>query len=157
MYNFLLRNGTTIAFVIGFLASAILVIALFSSGAAEYASDDHANLYPIGSFQTAVTIGVIFVVLGLVTIILGGLFGLITNPRASLKFLMGFVVLAVLVGILYAISKEETSGVMRNLVEEYDIKGTISRLISGGILATLILMAIAFITVILAEIRNAFN
>ncbi len=156
MYNFLLRNGTTIAFVVGFIAAVVLVVAVVGGGS-EYAYDDHVNLYGVGAFGTAVKIGVAFVVLGLIAIAVGGIYGLVTNPKSAIKFVIGGAVLAVMVGILFAISPEETSGPVRALNEEYDIQGTTTRLISGGILATVILLGLAFATVLLAEIRNAFK
>lgn len=156
MYNFLLRNGTTIAFVVGFIASIILVVAVVSGGG-EFAIDDFANLYKVGAFGTAVKIGVAFVILGLIAIALGGLYGLVTNPRSAIKFVIGGALLVVLLGVLYTMSPEETSGPIRLLNEEYDIQGTTTRLISGGILVTVILLGVAFATVLLAEIRNAFK
>ena len=156
MYKFLLRNGTTSAFVIGFLVS-MFVIYLAITGAGDNASDDYNVLYNVKEFGIVVGTGRLMVYLGVIAIVLGGLYGFITNPKASLKFLIGIVVLLAIVGILYAISKDETSGPIRDLVEQYDIQGTISRLISGGILATVILLGIAFVTVLLAEVRNAFK
>lgn len=156
MYKFLLRNGTTSAFVIGFLVS-MFIIYLVITGASGINSDDYATLYNVKEFGTVVGTGRFMIYLGVIAIVLGGLYGFVTNPKASMKFLIGIVALLVILGILYSISKDETSGPIRDLVEEYDIQGTISRLISGGILATVILLGIAFVTVLLAEVRNAFK
>lgn len=156
MYKFLLRNGTTAAFVIGFLI-AIFIVYLAVTGAGDYASDDFNSLYGVSEFGTIVNIGRILTILAVIVIVLGGIYGFLTNPKSSMKFFIGLIILAAMIGIFYSMAKPETSGTMLSLVEEYDIKGTVSKLISGGILATVVLLGIAFVTIVLAEIRNAFN
>lgn len=156
MYNFLLRKGTSIAFILGFIASFI-VIYVVVSGASGLLVDDFPNLYQVNGFGTAVLIGVIFVLLGIVAIFLGGAYGLITNPKSVMKFVIGGGLLAVIVVVLYSMSVDEVSGPIRSLTEEYDIQGTISRMISAGILATVLLFVIAIGVVLLAEVRNVFK
>ena len=156
MYNFLLRRGTSAAFIVGFIASIILIVAVVK-GAGDFAVDDFANLYPVGAFGLAAKIGVAFVILGLIAIILGGIYGLVTNPKSALKFIIGVAVLIAFVGIFYAIAPVDTYKPLTDAVMEYDIQGGISKFISSGIIIALILMAAAFVVVLLAEVRNAFK
>ena len=63
----------------------------------------------------------------------------------------------VLVLALFFMMKDTNTAVVTDLIEQYDIQGTISQLINVGIFSTLILLGIAFFSVLLAEVRNAFK
>ena len=156
MYNFLVRRGTTIAFVVGFLISA-LIIFLTVSGASGINSDDYATLYGVEQFVTSVGIGTFLVIVSVVVILLGGIYGLIINPKGALKFVIGAGVLLILMLALYFGMSDNNTIEVRDLVEQYDIQGAISKMITVGIFSTLILLGVAFFTVLLAEIRNAFK
>lgn len=158
MYNFLLRRGTTIAFVIGFLAS-LAIIAVLISAVGDTASDNFEALNKLPAFGFAAIIAIIFLFLAVAAIILGGIFGVVTNPKASVKFLIGIVALLVVFGILYAAGNiNDTSyAALRNAIEEYDISTAISKMINAGLIASLVLLAVAFGAVLLAEVRNAFK
>ena len=71
MYNFLVRRGTTIAFVIGFLISVIILILNFSGGA-DIPVDDYNTLYGVSQFSSTVLIGVLLVAAALGIIFIGG-------------------------------------------------------------------------------------
>ncbi len=156
MYNFLVRRGTTIAFVVGFLISA-LIIFLTVSGASGISSDDYTTLYGVQEFVTSVGIGTLLVIVSVVVILLGGIYGLIINPKGALKFVIGAGVLLILMLALYFGMSDNNTIEVRDLVEQYDIQGAISKMITVGIFSTLILLGVAFFTVLLAEIRNAFK
>ncbi len=158
MYNFLLRRGTTVAFVIGFLAS-LTIIAVLVNAVGDTASDDFEALNNIAAFGIAAIVAIIFLALAIAAIAFGGLFGVITNPKASVKFLIGLVALLVVFGILYAAGNiNDTSyAALRDAIEEYDISSGISKMINAGLIASLVLLAVAFGTVLLAEVRNAFK
>lgn len=156
MYNTLLRKGTTGAFIVGFIASLILVYAVIS-GSSGLDVEQHELLRQRPQFDIAIQLGNIFVILGLIAIFIGGIYGLVTNPKSSIKFVIGIVAIVVVLFILYSIFPEETTGPLVRLNEQYDLQGAKTRLISGGIAISLLLMALAFVAVILAELRNAFK
>jgi len=156
MYDFLVRRGTSIAFVIGFLISA-LIIFLTVTGASGIPSDDYDTLYGVNQFVTSVGIGTLLTLAAAAVILLGGVYGLIVNPKGALKFVIGAGILLLIVAILYFTMKDTNTAEVTNLIEQYDIQGAISKLISVGIFSTLILLGIAFFTVLLAEVRNAFK
>lgn len=156
MYKTLLKYGTSIAFVVGFLVALVIIIST-TSGASGMRPDDFEALDKVGAFHTSVLIAVIFIVVAIISILLGGLYGLISNPKSAFKFVIGLVGLLVLLGISYAVSEEETTGAIARAVQEYDIQGTISRMISGGLLLTVILLLVGFASILFAEIRNIFK
>ena len=158
MYDFLLRRGTTVAFVVGFIAS-LLIIFLLGGAVGDLKSDDFDNLYQLPAFDIAVLIAIVFAVIALAAILLGGAFGAITNPKASMKFVIGLVGLLVVFGILYAVGNIDDSGYkgLRDGIEEYNISSGISKMINAGLIASIALFAIAFVTILLAEVRNAFK
>ena len=156
MYNFLVRRGTTIAFVVGFLISVIILILNFS-GAKGILADDFETLYGVSQFTTTSAIGVFLVAAAIIIMIIGGAYGLIVNPKSALKFLIGFGVLAVLCLILYFGMGDNNTNEVRNLMEEEGISSTISKMINAGIFSTLALLGIALVTMILGELRNAFK
>lgn len=157
MYNTLVRRGTTIAFVIGFIVSLFIIVSTVTGVGPDIKADDFEALGQVSAFSTAVGLAILFAVIALVAIILGGAWGLITNPKSAMKFIIGIVLLLIFVGIAYAMSKEETSGVLASLNEQYDIRGTITKMISAGILVTVILLVGGVAAMILGEIRNLFK
>lgn len=156
MYNFLVRRGTTIAFVIGFLISVIILVLNFT-GAKGILSDDFETLYGVSQFTTTSGIGVFLVGAAIVIMLLGGIYGLIVNPKSAIKFLIGFGILLVLCLILYFGIGDNNTVEVRNLMEEENISSNVSKMINAGIFSTLALLGIALVTMILGELRNAFK
>jgi len=148
MYNLLLRRGTTVAFVIGFIAS-LLIVFLLVNGVGDTPSDAHEILYGVPQFGTTT----------MIAIVIGGIYGIVTNPKGSLKFIIGLAVFAAVFGILYAIGKVDDASYipLRNSIEEFNVGAGISKMINAGLIGSLILLGIAFFAVLLAEVRNAFK
>ncbi len=156
MYNFLVRRGTTIAFVIGFLISVIILILNFSGGA-DIPVDDYNTLYGVSQFSSTVLIGVLLVAAALGIIFIGGAYGLAVNPKSAIRFLIGFGILAVLVLVLYFGLGDNNTNTVRNLIEQENISSNVSKMINVGIFSTLVLLGIALVAMILGELRNAIK
>lgn len=75
-----------------------------------------------------------------------------------MKAIIGVLVIAVAFFAFYSTS---TSGVedpfMNNVLGKFDVSENVSKLISGGIMTTLVLGGLAFASMILAEVGNLFK
>ena len=91
-----------------------------------------------------------------------GIFGIFKDFKSSMKGVIGFVILIVFFGILYAMADTDVSGsALEPTVNnpEYGIHESpnIFGLISGSITGTVILLGLAFIAIVLMEIWNFFK
>ncbi len=156
MYNFLLRKGSTIAFVVGFLIS-VAILVLNIQGADGISSDDFETLYGVQNFSTSAAIGVALTVAALIFMVIAGAYGLLVNPKSAIKFIIGFGILAILGLILYYGISDSNTVAVRNIMEEENISGSISKFINASIMGTLVLAGIAVVVMILGELKGLIN
>lgn len=164
MYKLLTKYGQTGALLVGILVTAIFLITVMSGlSSAGYdmgtdlnALDDEAKA-AIGFFDAGLWLTIILAVIAIVlAFVVFGVWDLIKYPKQAIKFLIGFVVLLVLFFILYSSASPEVVGFEDKMMEN-DITPNISKFISAGIWTTIGLGGLAFLAMILSEIRNAFK
>jgi hypothetical protein len=164
MYKFLVKNGQTIAFLLGVVIVAIFVVSIFSGLSAfdEYSD----SKYETGIFDFGLY-GAIFLIIVTAFAMVGfGVFQILSNLKGSVKGLIGFGVLVV----LYLVAYNTSNGDLNNL--EPSIKGAIEKFessgngiitsgnlkfIGGSITTVGVLVAVAALAFIVAEIRNLFK
>jgi hypothetical protein len=164
MYNFLTKNGQTVALGLGILAIAIFLGSVFSGISADPAIDLSTDLNKydgksdISFFNPglAVTIGMIAIA-ALLAIVVFGIINLLKFPKGAIKFGIGLVVLAVIFGGLYATSNAETVGKLGELHEKFSITENVSKFISGGLKTTVGLALAAFGAMVVLEVVNLFK
>lgn len=157
MYNTLIKHGTTAAFIVGFLVSIFIIITTVKGVGPDVAPDNFEALGQVGAFKTAVLLAVVFLIVSVVAILLGGAYGLIANPKSAIYFVIGLAVLAILFFIFYSTSTAEKSGPLWTLAQQYDISDGTSKMISGGILLTIVLLGVSAVVMLLGELRNMFK
>lgn len=165
IYNFFSSKGQTVAFMLGLLVVAIVLgMAISGIGSAGYTMGTDLNEVlktneneTFGFFNPAVMLPafMVLVIVGFIAIF--SLRNLISDPKGSLKFLVGFAVVLILFFILYSTSSAETSGVMGKLHDEFNVTESASKLISAGIMTTLILLGAAVVLMIITSIYNMFK
>ena len=164
MYKLLTKYGQTGALLLGIAVTAIFLITVTSGlsssghdmGTDLNALDDEAKA-AIGFFNPGLWLTIILAVIAIVlAFVVFGIWDLIKYPKSAIKFLIGFVVLLVIFFALYASANPEVVGFEDKMMQN-DITDGISKFISAGIWTTIGLLTVAFLAMILSEIRNAFK
>jgi len=158
MYNFLTKRGQMVAFLLGaivtliFLGSAVGGLEEFSALGVD--AQKQTSIFDFGLYA-----GIGLAALCLIIAIIFGIFQVISNPKGSLKGLIGLAVLAAIFFALYSTSKADfgLDTKLGELMQTNNLSAGAFKGISGGILLGVALLAGAFVIMILAELRNAFK
>lgn len=164
MYNYLIRNGVLLGFLLALLAIIITVIPIFGGLDAfeavpekQQALSEEGGIFGVGITVTRI---LLYLAVGLMVVL--GIFGLFKDFKSAMKGVIGFVILIVFFGILYSMADTDVSGTALEATvknPEYGVHDSpgIFKLISGGITGTIILLGLAFVAIVLMEIWNFFK
>ncbi len=164
-YKFLAKNGLSLAFGLGLLGLLATLIPVFAGlGPFNELADEPAvrSIAPEGDiFYYGIYVAFALGVLAFGAALVLGLIGVFSNLKASKMSLIAFGVLAVLFFVLNATASTDLTPEMASIVNnpDYGVVGDMSiyKLVSAGIHGTLILLAIAFASMIIMEFRNFFK
>ena len=156
MYEFLTKKGEMIAFGLGALLVAITLFSVFP-GLEEF------NLLPEDQQKTSdlFNLGIILTrALAVVTVaimLLAIIYNLVANFKDSKGIIAVVVGVLILMGIFYATSEAETSGIVAEAVEEFSVGETASKLISAAIKTTGVLVGGSVLAFVVMELWNAIK
>ena len=156
MYDFLVKRGEMLAFGLGI---ALVLIFLFtvipnldSFNAMPKEQQTSSDIFNIGLWLALILSGIT-----VVTAIVFGLMQFVTNPKGSMKVLMGLGVLAAVFAVFYATSEAETTGSIVDVAAEFNVDENTSKMISAAIKTALSLSVVSVLAFVLAELYNAFK
>ncbi|HMP28856.1 MAG TPA: hypothetical protein PKD85_04610 [Saprospiraceae bacterium] len=162
MYNFLTKNGQTLAFAVGLVSVVIfLVTAVSGVNSAGLAGADLSqmkeeiptmNFFNIGLSITIFLLLACFALLLLFILVDIGKF-----PKQMGRALLAVGVLVIAFIALRATSAVETGGVWDRLANDFSVTEGASKTISGGIKTTGLLAFGAIAIMVVSEIRNFFK
>jgi hypothetical protein len=162
MYNFLTKNGTLLAFLVGAVISILFVVLAISGiNADDLGGTDLSTLKDkiptmnYFNFGLQATIGLI-----LVCVLLFLLFfvvDIIKFPKAMIKSLIALAAVVVLFFVIKSAVKAETGPIWNRLASEFAFSESQSKGISAGIWVTAALLIGTVATMIISEIRNFFK
>ncbi len=165
MYKLLTKHGQLGALLLGLLAIVITMFSITSGikGAGYSTSDDlnailksspdqSFDFFNPGVYMVGILLGAALLLWAFFA-----LKGLITNPKGSMKFIIGFAILIALLFALYSMSENETTGKIAELLQRENVSETTSKFISAGVKGTVILGILTAAAMILFEIRNLFK
>lgn len=153
MYSLLAKRGQLLAFLLGLFVVAIFIIPIISGiGEFNLLSTDDQKLTNI--FNPGLVGAVVLIVVCALAALVGGLFGLIANPKGSLKLILGLVGLVVVFFILYSMSAAESTGPVGEVVDKFGLSDGTSKFVSAGLKIAIILIITAFISFIVTELWN---
>jgi hypothetical protein len=157
MYQFLSKNGQTIAFGLGVLLTAIFLISAFS-GLSEFnmLSDEQqwqTDIFNIG-FYAAIALTIIC----LIAAVVFGLVQMAGDIKGAIKGIAGIALLLVVFFIVYSTVDigADSAGVMKE-VREFNLTDGQSQFISAAIITTIALSLIALVTFVVFEVINLFK
>lgn len=164
MYKFLVKNGQTVAFLLGVGVVAVFILSIFSG--LDTFDEYSDSKYETGIFDFGLNGAFVLIFVTAVSMLAFGIFQIFSNLKGSLKGLLGFGVLVA----LYLIAINTADGDLTNL--EPSIKGAIEKFessgngiitsgnlkfIGGSITTVGVLVAAAALSFVVAEIRNLFK
>jgi heme/copper-type cytochrome/quinol oxidase subunit 2 len=157
MYNFLVKNGQLVAFLLGVVITLIFLISVFSGiGEFNMLSEEEQDATTIFDFGLKAT--VVLIIITAASMLLFGIYQVATNFRSSLKGIIGLVVLIIVFFVTYSAASGEATGAV---AEAADKAGGLTagnlKFISGSITTAIILVALAAASFVLSEIRNIFK
>ena len=158
MYNFLIRKGQTLAFILGaglsILFAVLIYLGVKDRSVAEMSIE---SLKETSIFDFGIQASLGLIGLAIVALIIFGIISLFTNFKGAIKLLIGLAIIVGLFFLFYAISVPEEGGIIGRLSDEFAITDSISRFISAGIKTTLTLLGLAVVIWLGSELRNALK
>lgn len=168
MYTLLAKKGQLFAIVLGALAVIIFLGSVISGlGSSGYALSDDLNQIMKNNpdqhfdfFNPGLAITLALIVIGAVAAVLFGIYHLVTAPKNSVKLIISLAVMAILFFALYSISSADFDTAIGPTLMKFANTGiteTVSKVISGGLMTTVIMAAVAIVGIVLFEIFNLFK
>jgi len=162
MYNLLTKRGQLFAFLLGAIATAIVVGSITANSNkhlldAPDAAKRATEIADTGILNTGLSVVVLLVGLALAATVIFGLLNLATNFKSSLKFIIGFGLLVVLFFVLKGSAVHETAGTLVETMKEFNISEGLSKGISAAIKGTVAMTVIAIGSMIIFELINMFK
>ncbi len=156
MYNFLVKNGQSLAFIIGTVLT-ILFLVFALSGMESFLALPEEEEATTNIFNFGISSAIALAVIALIAWVLFSLFQIATNIGGSMKGVLGAAVLVAVFLAAYFSGTVESSGTIFEAAQKQGVTDANSKFISGGITTALILVAIAAVSFVLFEIRNFFK
>lgn len=156
MYKFLSKNGSTIAFLIG-LAIVVTFASIVYSGIAEFQTVSEENYSQVDLFNFGLYAAIVLIGICVAIWLIFGIIQMFTNFSGSIKTIIGLAVILIIFFISYSTAVPHSNEAIDLLMQENDISDNMSRIISGGIWTTIIMIGIASLLFVISEIVNVFK
>lgn len=165
LYKLFSSKGQMFAFILGLVVVLLILGSVITglSGAGYDMSTDlnqvlkNSETEEFNFFNLLVTLPVILIGLALVFAVVFSVIQLFSDPKGSMKAIIGLGIVVVLFAVFYSMASPETAGRIGMLHDKFGITDGASKLISGGIKTTLTLVGAAAILMVISEIRNMFK
>lgn len=157
MYKLLSKNGQTFGFLLGAVITLLFVLIMSAGWGSFSAMGDSPERYNTTIFNFGIFAAIALIIIGLVIVILFGVFQLSSNPKGALRGIIGVAVLAGIFLLTYSTASAEATGPLAKSVEAAGVSGNGLKLIGGGIATALILSLLAGAAIVISELRNFFK
>ena len=171
MYTFLNKYGQALAFGIGVLVVIIFMVSIFGAPAEEISALTNDQIkgpekYATSAFDFGITISIVLIGLAFIAAIVFGLIQVASNPKGSLKGIVGALLLIVLCFVCYSVANndisQESAAIQNSITkfntdQEADFDGGTLKFISGSIIAALVLIGLSILSLIAFGIRGIFK
>lgn len=160
MYKFLTKYGQLLAVGVSIVVVAIfLITSLVGLSNAGYSTStdliDYKKEISFFNIGLYLTIG-LFVIAALAWVLFA-IYQLVSNPKESIKFMLGGLAIVIVFVIFFFVANTEVSGKMAELVSKHDITEGVNRLITAGLNTTAILAGLSVLVMIVSEFVNIFK
>lgn len=171
MYDFLNKYGQALAFGIGVLVVLIFLVSIFSEDPDTLSSLTSDGVkgpekYATNAFDFGLYASIGLSVIAFIAAIVFGLVQVASNPKGSLKGLIGAAILVVICFVCYSVANSDVSQeslAIQNSINKFETdqatdfsEGTL-KFISGAIIASLVLIGLSILSLIAFGIRGIFK
>ncbi len=156
MYKALTKHGQLAAFLIGLIVIVVFFASVFS-GVDSFNALTKEDRGTTTIFNNGLYLTLVLLVICAAAAVLFGIWHMVTNPKGAIKAIIALAILLVLFFALYSTSTPETSGVVANAVEKFNLTDGQSQFISAALKSTLILGALAVLSFVVSEVTNLFK
>ena len=170
MYAFLNKYGQALAFGIGVLVVLIFMAAIFTAPESDISALTSETAgpekYDTGVFDFGLYASIALIILAFVAAIIFGLIQVASDPKGSLKGLIGAALLIVICFVCYSVANSDISqesAEIQNSIAKFEgdqgvdfSEGTL-KFISGSIIAAVVLIGLAILSLIAFGIRGIFK
>jgi len=153
MYNFLSKNGQLIAFGLGALLTVVFLAIVFS-GAEDFSLLSKKEQMQTGIFNFGLQSAIALTAICAVAALIFGLIYMVLHFKSSLRAIIGIAVIAIIFIIGYSVADPNSTGSLAQTILEFGVQDGASKFISGAMITTGVLGAIAIAGLILFEIYN---
>ncbi|MFT7120053.1 MAG: hypothetical protein ACJAZ9_000222 [Neolewinella sp.] len=167
MYAFVNKYGQMLAFGIGVLITVIFLGTIFSADPAVFDTLQGDNRsYETDIFNFGMVASIALIIIAFLAAVVFGVIQIASNPKGSLKGIVGLLALALIVFIGYstangeiAAESEEIQNAINKFTTSQEATFTSGNLkfISGSILAAVIMLALSVITLVVFGVRSIFQ
>lgn len=173
MYAFFSKYGQALAFGIGVIVVILFMlnIFVFTDGSELEALSNESKdpeflkqKYSTGAFNFGIYMSLILIAIAFLVAIAFGFIQLAGDPKGSLKGIAGAIGLLVICGLCYAAANgtvaDEPAEIVKSIEkfetdQQADFTGSTLKLVSGGIIATLVLIGISVALLVVSVVRDA--
>ena len=163
MYNFLTKNGQTIAFSLG----ALIVLAFYGIAMGngdmdqftEWDMDGVKNpeRYGLGLFDFGLKITVVLIIIAAVLMVAFGGFQAITNIKGSLGAIAGLAIIGIIFAAGYSSTELLDTGLEAAASKKFELTDSVRKFVGGSITTGVALIGLATLGLVVSEIRNFFK
>lgn len=164
MYKLLTTKGQLFAIILGVLSVAIALGTIISGVKSNYSMGDDLNDILKNNeeanfdfFNPAINIVVILIIVAVIAMVLFGLLHLISDPKSSIKAIIGLGLVVAFFFILTSSADVAGTAKLSELVDKNSLSDGISKMISGGVKTAVFAALIAFFAAVVMEIINLFK
>lgn len=158
MYKFLMKNGQAVAFAVAVVLVAIfLFIAIPGANGIDYEAMPLAQKMKDTNFDFGISAAIFLAIAAFVlAFVVFGLMGLAKNPKSGLGLIVGLIAIVV----LYFIGQTfdgNPSAQLSAIMQEFDITSSVSKIITGAMFTGIVMAVLAFIALVLGELKGLFS
>ena len=170
MYAFLNKYGQALAFGVGVLVVLIFMVSIFTAPEAEITALTSESAgdekYATGVFDFGLYASGLLIFLAFLAAILFGLVQVASNPKGSLKGIIGALLLIVICFVCYSVANNDISqesAAIQNSIAKFegdqgvDFTGGTLKFISGSIIAAVVLIILSVVSLIASGIWGIFK
>jgi hypothetical protein len=156
LYNFFTKYGQLLAIGLGGLVALIYFFRINSS-IDQFEAMELEDQYQSTIFDFGLNAAIYLIIICAIIAVIFGIWFLISQPKKSIKLVGGLIVIFIIGLIAYSSADAGFDSPIVTTLERFDISEGVSKFVSAGLSTTLILGAIAALSIVVAEVINLFK
>ncbi len=148
MYDFLMKKGQMIAFLVG--GAFVVIHLVLSAGGGDNPG------YATTAYNFGLYAGIVLAIVAAVMMVVGIAKYFMENPR-QIKVMLGFIALFAVLGALIMMASGDIPASLQNAAADKGVTSGIYKYVNGSVNGTIILLVVAFLGLIVSEVLSLFK